>query len=298
MQTTHLRKRLTPYLFLLPGMAFLLVWLVYPMGHAFFISLRDWNPVPGQPSPFVGLNNYGQAFGDATFRLALKNTALYVAITVLGQLILGVGVALLLDRLLRGRVFFRTLYYLPVVTSWVVVSLLFKYLFNSSPAGMINYLLVDVTHLLAQPVAWLNEPGTAFIALYSLGIWKGVGWTMVIILAALQSLPEDCFQAAAIDGASGLQSILYITLPLLLPTIVLVLIMLTIGGFQTYIPIALVTGGGPLHRTEVLLTYMYDQAFSDLNYGYASAQAYILAAIVFVISQAQLRLHRPVDILA
>jgi multiple sugar transport system permease protein len=95
-----------------------------------------------------------------------------------------------------------------------------------------------------------------------------------------------------------LQSILYITLPLLLPTIVLVLIMLTIGGFQTYIPIALVTGGGPLHRTEVLLTYMYDQAFSDLNYGYASAQAYILAAIVFVISQAQLRLHRPVDILA
>jgi multiple sugar transport system permease protein len=298
MHTSHLRNKIIPYLFMLPGMAFLLVWLVYPMAHAFLISLRDWNPMPSQPSPFIGLSNYSQAFADPIFRLALKNTVVYVLITVLGQLILGVGVALILDRITRGRVIFRTLYYLPVITSWVVVSLLFKYMFNSSPAGMINYLLVNGFQLISQPISWLNEPGTAFIAIYCLGIWKGVGWAMIIILAALQSLPEEGFHAAAIDGANGLQILLYITLPLLLPTIVLVFIMLTIGGFQTYIPIALITGGGPLHRTEVLLTYMYNQAFGDLNYGYATAQAYILAGIVFVISQAQLRLHRPMDVLA
>lgn len=296
MHTLHLRKRLTPYLFLLPGMVFMLVWLVYPMGHALLISLRDWKVVPGQPSPFVGLANYLQAFDDPLFRLALRNTTLYAGVTVAGQLILGTAAALLLDQVRRGRVFFRTVYYLPVVTSWVVVSLLFQYLFNSSPAGLVNYLLVDGFHLLRAPVAWLNQAGTAFVALYSLGIWKGVGWTMVIVLAALQSMPEECFDAASIDGAGGWQTLFYVTLPLLLPTLILILIMLTIGAFQTYIPVALVTDGGPLHRTEVLLTYMYSQAFEDLHYGYATAQSYILAAIVFAISQAQLRLRRPVEV--
>jgi len=294
-RTSLKRQSITPYVFLLPGMLFLFVWLVYPLAHALVISMQEWNPVPNQPRPFVGFSHYLQAFTDPLFLLAFKNTLGYVVITVFGQLILGVAVAIILDRLLRGRVLFRVLYYLPVVTSWVVVSLLFKYLFNSSPAGMVNYLLVDVFHLSSQPVSWLNEPGTAFIALYTLGIWKGVGWTMVIILAALQSLPQECFQAASIDGASEWQALLHITIPLLIPTIILVFIMLTIGGFQTYIPIALVTNGGPLHRTEVLLSYMYNQAFNDLNYGYATAQAYILAAIVFVISQAQLRLHHSIE---
>jgi len=272
-------------------MAFMLVWLVYPMLKALQISLYDWQIMPGQASPFVGLSNYLRAAGDPLFWRALKNTSLYAVVTVAGQLILGIGVALLLDRVVHGRLIFRVLYYLPVVTSWVVVSLLFKYLFNSSPAGLINYLLVNVFHILSTPVGWLNEAGSAWAAIYSLGIWKGVGWTMVIILAALQALPEECFSAAAIDGASEWQSLVYITLPLIMPTIILVLIMLTIGAFQAYISIALITNGGPLHRTDVLLTYMYNLAFQDLDYSYSTAISYILAAIVFVISQAQLRIQ-------
>ncbi len=289
MHSRALRESLTAYLFLLPGMLFLIVWLVYPMISAFNISLRDWNLMPGQPSPFVGLANYLQAFRDPIFWLSFKNTGVYALITVVGQLLLGLGVALLLEQVTHWRVFFRTVYYLPVVTSWVVVSLLFGYLFNSSPAGLINYLLVNVFHLLKAPVFWLNEANTAFVAIDSLGIWKGVGFTMVIFLAALQSIPEEMYNAAAVDGAGNFQILAGITLPLLAPTMALVLVMLTIGAFQTYIPIALITGGGPLHRTEFALSYMYSQAFRDLHFGYSTALAYILAMVVFAISQFQLR---------
>ena len=289
MLSKRLRENLTAYLFLLPGMVVLTVWLVYPMVSAMNISLRDWNIMPGQASPFVGLKNYLHAFRDPTFWLSLKNTGVYALITVTGQLLLGLCVALILDEAVHGKVLFRTLYYLPVVTSWVVVSLLFKYLFNSSPAGLINYALVDIFHVLKQPVTWLTEANTAFVAIDALGIWKGVGFTMVIYLAALQSIPQDLYQVASIDGAGYFQSLRSITLPLLFPTTVMIIVMLTIGAFQAYIPVALITQGGPLHRTEFVISYMYGQAFQNLDFGYASALAYILAAIVFGISQLQMR---------
>jgi multiple sugar transport system permease protein len=287
-----MKHKIVPYLFLLPGFAFVIIWLVYPMGHSLWISLHDWKINPDEISPFVGLGNYIDAFTNSQFWRALKNTCMFALVTTAGQLILGVLVALLLNRISRVKTFFRVAYFLPVVTSWVVVSLIFRFLFNSSPGGMVNYLLVNSLKVLPDPVGWLNNAGTAWVALYSLGIWKGVGFAMVILLAALQTLPEEIYSAAAIDGASEWQSLRLITLPLLLPTIILVMVMLTIGAFQVYIPIALITNGGPLHRTEVVLSYMYDLAFRDLHYGSANAVSYILAAIVFVISQAQLRIQK------
>ncbi|MGV8049986.1 MAG: carbohydrate ABC transporter permease [Anaerolineaceae bacterium] len=283
------RKSVTPYLFLFPGMIMLIVWLVYPMFSALNISLRDWNIMPSQPSPFVGFSNYVRAFQDPNFWMSLKNTGIYALITVLGQLILGLIVALMIDEIRKGKVFFRTLYYLPVVTSWVVVSLLFRFLFNSSSAGLVNYFLVDLLHILSEPVSWLTEANTAFVAIDTLGIWKGVGFSMIIFLAALQSIPVELYEVAAIDGASYWQILRQITLPLILPTTIMVIVMLTIGAFQAYIPVALITGGGPLHRTEFIISYMYGQAFQNLNFGYSSALAYILAIIVFAISRFQMR---------
>lgn len=296
MHSKRLRENLTAYLFLLPGMLVLTIWLVYPMFSALNISLRDWNIMPGKVSPFVGFANYLHAFRDPTFWLSLKNTAVYALITVTGQLIFGLLVALMMEEVSRGRVLYRTLYYLPVVTSWVVVSLLFRYLFNSSPAGLINYFLVNVLHLLSEPVTWLTEANTAFVAIDTLGIWKGVGFSMVIFLAALQSIPEELYQVAAIDGVSYSQRLWRITLPLITPTILMVTIMLTLGAFQAYIPVALITHGGPLHRTEFVLSYMYGQAFSNLDFGYSSALAYILAVIVFGISQFQMRFIKTSDL--
>ena len=289
MNRSKLQTSLIPYFFLLPGMIILFVWLVYPMVSALNISMRQWNIMPGQPSPFVGFANYLQAMQDQNFWVSLKNTGVYAVITVLGQLLLGLVVALMLEKIRHGKLLFRTLYYLPVVTSWVVVSLLFRFLFNSSPSGLMNYVLVNILHVLKEPVSWLTEAGTAFVAIDSLGIWKGVGFSMIIFLAALQSIPLELYQVASIDGAGYLQCLWRITIPLIIPTIIMVSVMLTIGAFQTYIPVALITGGGPLHRTELVLSYMYGQAFTNLNFGYSSALAYILAVIVFAVSQFQMR---------
>lgn len=289
MQKKRFRDNLTAYLFLSPGLIVLIVWLVFPMISELNISLHNWNILPDKASPFIWFDNYIRAFESQRFWSALKNTGVYALVTVSGQLLLGMIVALMIEKISHGKVVFRLLYYLPVVTSWVVVSLLFRYLFNSSQGGIINYVLVDIFHLLKTPVSWLTEANTAFIAIDTLGIWKGIGFSMVIFLAALQSIPDELTQAAAIDGASYWQSLKAITLPIMVPTIIMVSIMLTIGAFQTYIPIDLMTGGGPLHRTELVLTYMYEMGFGTLDFGYSSALAYIMAVIVFSISRFQMR---------
>lgn len=290
------REIRTAYLFMLPGLLFFATFMIYPLLKALQISLYQWSIMPGRPSLFVGLSNYTRAFQDPIFWVALRNTVLYTLVTVPGQMILAMLVALLLNHITVGRVFFRTIYYLPVLTSWVIVSLLFTYLFQS-PGGLINYLLTDVLHLIAEPIAWLRNPATAMVPILCLGIWKGIGWSMVIFLAALQSIPGELYEAAAIDGASRWQRFWSLTLPLMRPTVVFVLVMLVIGGFNVFISVYLITGGGPMKQTEVVLSYMYHQAFDFLEFGYGAALSYILAAIILVLSFLQIRfLRRPVEL--
>ena len=189
------RQAKIAYLFMLPGMAFFLTFQIYPLVKAFQISLYKWEIMPGRASQFLGLVNYLHAFHDPIFWIAMRNTALYTLVTVPGQMVLAMLVALALNRIIWGRVFFRTLYYLPVITSWVVVSLLFKFLFNSQ-AGLINFILKDLLHLIPEYIPWLQNPGTALIAVMTLGIWKGIGWSMVIFLAALQGIPLELHRRA------------------------------------------------------------------------------------------------------
>ena len=162
-------------------------------------------------------------------------------VTVPGQMILGLAVALLLDAPLRAKGFFRTVYYIPVVTSWVVVSLVFTYLFNGQ-AGLVNWVLRDVLHVIGGNVNWLGDPFTANIAIASLGIYKGLGWTAVIFLAGLQSVPSELYEAASIDGATAWQRLRYITIPLIRQTTLFLLVILTIGGFQVFISVFVMTG--------------------------------------------------------
>lgn len=287
------RQTTTAYLFILPGMLLFVAWTLYPLLYSLVMSFAEWNLI--KPSRFVGLDNYTRALSDPVFWLALRNTLLYTVITVPGQMILGLALALLLDQPLRARAFFRTIYYIPVVTSWVVVSLIFTYLYNGQ-AGLINWVLRDGLHLIGKNINWLGEPLTANLAIASLGIWKGIGWTMVIFLAGLQSIPPELYEAAAIDGAGGWQRLRSITLPLIRQTTLFILVLLTIGGFQVFISVYVMTGGKPLHRTDVLLTYMYSNAFEFLDLGYGSALAYLFALMVFVLSMAQIRLlRRPVE---
>ncbi len=244
--------------------------------------------MPNIPNIFIGLENYFSAFQDDLFWLTLKNTGAYVLITVLGQLFLGLFLAILLDQVTAGRVLIQTLLYIPVVTSIVVAALLFRYLFNSSDAGLVNYFLTDILGILTKPIPWLREAQTAFVPIIMLGIWKGVGWSMVIFLAALQAIPEEYREAASIDGASHTQIITKIILPILVPTILLVMILLTNGAFKVFVEVVLITDGNPLHRTEVLLSYIYYQGFDKLNFGYANALSFMLAVVVFTINRIQL----------
>lgn len=281
------------YLFLLPGFLIYATFIAYPLIYSLNMSLQDWK-VMGD-NVFVGIKNYVKVFHDPTLGIAFRNTVVYGLITVPGQMILGLAVAVLLNKNIRGKSAFRALYYLPVVTSWVVVSLLFKFLFNSQ-AGAVNYFLKDIVHVIPEYVNWLSQPWTALAVVMILGIWKGIGWSMVIFLAGLQNIPTQLYEAASIDGANKFQQFFRVTLPLLRPTLVFVLIMLVIGSFNVFISIWLITQGGPLNQTHVVLTWLYKQGFSYLNFGYGAAISWILFTLIFSVSFVQFKfLRKDVD---
>ncbi len=279
------------YLFLLPGFALFALTILYPIVRAFQISLFHWAIAPGAASTFVGLGNYAHALNDPIFWRALANTGFYMAITVPTQIVLGLAAAVLLDARMPARALFRTLYYLPVVTSWVVVSLVFRYLFITN-GGLVNWILHDNLHLIAHNINWLGQRWTAMTALGILGTWKGVGWSMVIFLAALQGVPRTLHEAAAVDGARAWARFRAVSLPAIRPVLAFVTVLLVIGGFNVFISVFLMTGGGPVNETQVLLTYMYREAFSFLDFGYGSAISFLLTLIVFLLALAQLRLFR------
>jgi len=288
----RIHRARTAYLFLLPGFILFAVFVIYPMLYSLRISFYDWNVIKPAKSEWVGLDNYGTLLGNPILHRAVLNTLAYAAITVPGQMILALVVALLLDQRIRGKTIFRVAYYLPVITSWVVVTLIFEYLFNSQ-AGLINYLLRDVLHLVDGPIRWLADPILAMVPINLLGIWKGVGWSAVILLAALQEIPISLQEAAAVDGAGPWHRFRNVTFPLLRPTLVYLLVVLVIGALNVYIPVLLMTDGGqPLDLTHSVLTLMYEETFDRLNFGGGAAISYLLMAFVFAISVVQIRLLR------
>ena len=279
-----------PYLFLAPGVLLFVAAIVYPALQAFRMSFFDWKIVSGAVSDFIGLDNYARAFQDGHFWLSLSNSGIYMLATVPPQIIIGLFIATLLKRKSPSQPLFRVLFYLPVVTSWVVVSLLFKYLFADQ--GLVNFTLHDFLHLMSSDVSWLSTRGTALVAICALGIWKGIGWSMMIFLAALQGVPQSLEEAATVDGANSWQRFRAVTLPAISPATVFVTVMLVIGGFNVFTSVLLLTGGGPIGSTDVVLSYMYTQAFTYLDFGYGSAIAVILSVIVFALAIVQLRLFR------
>lgn len=284
------RFSVTPYAFLAPGMAMFVLLIAYPMVKAFQMSLFDWNVVAGSVSDFVGLDNYVRAVNDPLFWQSAVNSGLYMLLTVPPQIILGLLVAILLNRRAPGRAVYRVLFYLPVVTSWVVVTLLFQYLFADN--GLVNWFLTDVAHATSDNISWLSGRWTAMLAISALGIWKGIGWSMMIFLAALQGVSKDLLEAAELDGAGRWNTFRAAILPAIRPALLFVTVMLVIGGLNVFVSVLLMTGGGPADSTQVLLTYMYKQAFTNLDFGYGSAIAVLLTIGVFVLSAIQLRFFR------
>ncbi len=292
----RLRRVIPIYLFILPASAVFLTWTVYPLGDALVMSFFHWNMIGS--SRFIGFNNYERALSDPIFWTAMRNICLYALISVPGQIVFGLAAALLLDQKLRFRAVFRVLYYLPVITGWVVVSMVFLYLYNGQ-VGPLDYFLYNVIHVIPGPIYWLGDVNWALPSIAVLDIWKGVGWTMIIFLAALQGIPQEVYEAARVDGANAFQRIWRITIPLLRPAIGFLVVVLSIGAFNSFVQIYVMTttggpgtAGGPLESTESVLTYMYRTAFSGADFGYGAAISYLFTVFMLVIALIQLRLLR------
>lgn len=284
------RNRIQLAVLLLPGVLVFAMFTIYPIVKLLYMSFLEWNRDNMFEHSFAGLSNYAAVLSDATFRTAFANTLIYTLVTVPGQMVLGLLAAVLINFIPRFRVTFRVIYYLPVITSWVIVSLVFRYIFNTE--GMLNYLLTNVLHLSESNIRWLDTRWGGLTVAMMLGIWKGVGWNLVVFLAALQSVPQELYESASIDGCGPFARFFYITLPSIKPTILFALVMLTIGGFNVFTSIKMITDGKPMHQTEVVLTWMYSKAFSSGDFGYAAALSFIVAVTLAFLAVLQFKAMR------
>jgi multiple sugar transport system permease protein len=282
----QVRKNWTAYLFLSPWIIIFAIFTLYSVSFSFYLSFHEWN-ILEPDKPFVGLDNYIRLFQDERFYQALWNTILFTGIGVPLGLVAGLLVALLLNTKVNGQGLYRTLYYIPVITPLVVSAVIWKWIYQGD-YGLLNYYLLRLG-IIKEKLLWLADPDLAMPALILMGVWGGVGGTMVLYLAGLQSIPEELYDAARVDGANGLQKLLYITVPLLAPTTFFILITSIIGSFQSFAHIYIMTGGGPLRRTTVIGYYLYEKGFRHFEMGYASAMAYVLFAIIFIFTLLQLR---------
>lgn len=260
---------------LLPGLLLFAVFTVYPIVRLFWMSFCDWTFTTMLQQPFIGLENYRMVFQDPTFWTVFVNSMAYTAVTVPGQMALGLFAAVLVNGIKRFGVTFRVINYLPVITSWVIASLVFRYIFNTE--GLLNYFLTKTLGVTSHNVRWLDTRWSGLSVAMILGIWKGVGWNMVVFLAALQQVPADLYEAAEIDGCGAWKKFVSVTLPSIRGTVLFALIMLTIGGFNVFTSIKMITGGKPAHLTDTLLTWMYYNAFSAGKFGYTAALSFVMA---------------------
>lgn len=278
---------------LFPGVAVFFLFTIYPILKLFYMSFFEWGFTSAQQHPFVGFENYAEVLSDATFRDAFVNTVIYTVTTVPGQMILGLTVAVFLNAIPRFKILFRVIYYIPVITSWVIVSLIFRYIFQTE--GMLNYFITNVLHVADNNIQWLDNRWSAMAVLILLGIWKGIGWNMVVFLAALQGVPQELYESAEMDGCGSITKFFYITLPGIKSTVLFALVMLTIGGFSAFTSIKMVTGGAPMHQTETVLTWMYYKAFSTADFGYAAALSFIVAVTLMFLAVLQFKAMKDRD---
>jgi multiple sugar transport system permease protein len=268
------RQRLIPYMFVLPQLSLFLVFMFFPLGYALFISFHDWDMV-GQPT-FIGVANFVRLANDQVFWFALRNTLVYVAGTVPLSIGAGLMLANALNRPMRGRSIFRSVFFLPVVVSAVVTALAATWIFNDN-YGLLNRLLIFIGF---APVNWLSSPGWSMVSLILTTIWLRLGFCMTIYLAALQTIPSALYEAARIDGANKLQLFFTVTIPMLGPTTLFLTIICVIYSFHVFDLIFVMTGGGPGYSTIVLVQYIYNMAFQTSEMGYACAIGMALFALI------------------
>jgi multiple sugar transport system permease protein len=281
------RQALWAYLFLLVPLAFFLYFRIWPAVQSFDLALRQWNIVEAE-RPFVGLRNFERLGSDARFWQALRNTGMYALIGVPAQLALGLGTALLLERIKVLRGFFRSVYFIPYVTPVVAAAWVWQWLYSPN-FGALNGIL-DFLGLPTQ--RFLQDPGQALLAVTAMVVWQNMGFQVVIFLAGLQSIPRVYYEAARIDGAGPGALFRHITLPLLNPTLVFSVVIATISFLQLFAEVVnlnFVDQGGPLGSTRTIVLYIYQMAFQRFQMGQAAATTVVLFALILAITLLQLK---------
>lgn len=273
------------YMFILPNFLSFLVFMVFPIIFSFGMSFTDWDLL-SSPN-FVGISNYIKLFTkDTLFKKSLANTLLYSLYTIPLGMACSLGLAVLLNsKRLRCVSFFRSVFFLPHVCMLAAVALVWKWFYNAD-FGILNYLL-DIVGI--PPQKWLTDRNLALPSIAIMSVWKSAGYNMVIILAGLQGIPRYLYEAASLDGATGFRQFWSITVPLLMPTLFYILITATIGSFQVFDAVMVMTKGGPANATMVYNYYLYQNAFTYFKMGYASAMGYILFMIIMVVTLIQMK---------
>ena len=275
------------FILLLPASIGLILFSFIPILQALQLSFYD-APLLSTQRTFVGLENYATALSDPVFIRAMLNTVVYAVEAVILQVLVALALALLIRNYYPGIGFFRSAYFLPVVTSLVVVSTVWKIMYHTEN-GLIN----SVLRTAALPsIPWLTSPDVALWSIVILGLWKEVGFSMLVLLGGLHSIPRDYYEAAAIDGATGGRSFWHITLPLLRRAMLFVVVLSTINAFKLFTPVYVMTDGGPSDSTQTMVFYIFQSVFRYFKMGYASALSFLLLILVLILAAIQFRLFR------
>lgn len=272
---------------LLPSAIVVMVFIVFPIFFSLFLSVHEWSILTSDMK-FVGLGNFDRMIHSKEFWSTLKNTAVYTLGVVPFGAAASLGLALLLNRKIIASGFFRTAYFLPVITSTIAVAIVWVWIFDTNN-GLLN---IIIRKFGGTGIPWLSSSKYAMLSIIIVSVWKNAGYHMIILLAGLKSIPETYYEAAQLDGASAWQKFIYITLPMISPALVFVLITNTIFSFQAFGQIYTMTGGGPSQSTSVLVYYLYQRAFEFQEMGYASAVAWVIFVILLILTLLQLKLQR------
>jgi multiple sugar transport system permease protein len=279
------QEELLAYLFILPSLLGFIIFLVVPMIASLGLSFYDWELL--SPPQFAGFKNFGALLTDQVFKDVLVNTAYYTFGLVPLNLVVSLGLAVWLNTKLRGLTWFRAAFFLPVITVTVAVSLIWRWMYEPR-AGIIDTALRAIG--LPGPT-WLGDTHWAMAAIIIMSVWKGFGYNMVLFLAGLQGIPVSIYEAAMIDGANAWQRFWSITLPLLTPMVFLAMVLTVISSFQVFDQAYVMTNGGPANATNTIVLYIFQNGFQYFRMGYASAIAWVLFAVIFLFTLAQMRLQ-------
>ncbi len=275
---------LAALLFLSPTLIIFSAFILFPVIFSFYLSFHEWNMFSGETT-FIGIDNYIMMFQSEEFWSVFKNTAIYTFGTIPLNMGFSLLVAYILYKKIVGKKLLRTAFFAPVVISPVAAAVIWRWLYDPN-FGLINY-FIGIFGI--DPINWLNSPSAAMFALIIMGVWKTFGINMILFSAGLQAIPDHYYEAAEIDGANQWTKFWNITVPLLAPTTFFIMVMSIISSFQVFDIVYVLTSGGPLGATKVMVFYIYEHAFKFFNMGYASASAYVLFAILFALTLLQVK---------